>query len=92
MEKEQINELVQETILQLEVAFGGRSQLLVEHTYQALLGKMNNSIYGATYDNFLEACKVAKQDQIDFWQVECCNDCLEVSYETSEAAKSRLVA
>jgi len=92
MTKEQINELVQETILQLEVAFGGRSQVLVEHTYQALLGKMNNSIYGATYNDFLLSVEMVKKDQIDFWQVDCCDDCLEVSYETSEAAKSRLVA
>jgi hypothetical protein len=92
MKKEQINDLVQETIIKLELAFGGRSQFTVETTYQALLGRMNNSIYGATYNDFLLSVEMVKKDHIDFWEVDCCEDCLNVSYETDHSAKSRLVA
>ena len=94
MKTEQIKDLVDETIVQLELAFGGSSYIDIQIIYKALLCKLKSNIHRATYDDFLEACECAKEYEIGFWNIELDkgDDRMEISYETTKAAKSRLVA
>jgi len=63
----QIESLVTETINQLSIAFGGRSQITDDLIHQAILGKLNNSFVGATKLCFIKSTVEVAFQQAEFW-------------------------
>ena len=63
----QIKSLVSDTINQLSLAFGGRSQITDDLIHQAILGKLNNSFVGATKLCFIKSSVEVSFQQAEFW-------------------------
>jgi hypothetical protein len=70
LSRTQVRETVSETIAQLSMAFGGRSQYPQEALYEALLGKCRNKFIGATELCFARLCVEGNYQEGRYWEDE----------------------